>query len=220
MPTTLDQLAAWLAAPEGPRLEFKEAKGGFHFDKLVDYCVAVANESGGVIILGVSDRWPRRIVGTLAFTEPGRTEAGLHDRLGRRIPVEEIITPEGRVLAVHVPARLPGTAWQINGRYPKRAGDELTAMGDEELRAIFAEAGPDFSAQPCPGATVADLAPASIATFRERWAKKTRDDRRLAWNDAETLTNAGGWRAVLCRVDPVRDAARPGPAPGAGGTGL
>ena len=190
MPTTLDQLAAWLAAPEGPRLEFKEAKGGFHFDKLVDYCVAVANEGGGVIILGATDRRPRRIVGTQAFAEPGRTEAGLHDRLGRRIPVEEIITPEGRVLAVHVPARLPGTAWQINGRYLKRAGDELTAMGDEELRAIFAEAGLDFSAHPCPGATVADLAPASIATFRERWVKKTRDDRRLAWNDAETLTNA------------------------------
>ena len=114
--------------------------------------------------------------------------------------MEEIITPEGRVLAVHVPARLPGTAWQINGRYLKRAGDELTAMGDEELRAIFAEAGLDFSAHPCPGATVADLAPASIATFRERWVKKTRDDRRLAWNDAETLTNADSalaWRVIL-----------------------
>lgn len=190
MPTSLDQLAAWLAAPEGPRLEFKEAKNNFHFEKLVEYCVAVANEGGGVIILGATDRRPRRIVGTQAFAEPGRTEAGLHDRLGRRIPVEEIHAPEGRVLAVHVPARLPGTAWQINGRYLKRAGDELTAMGDEELRAIFAEAGPDFSAQPCPNATLADLAPTSIAVFRERWAKKVRDDRRLAWSDLETLTNA------------------------------
>ena len=190
MPTSLDQLAAWLAVPEGPRLEFKEAKSKFDFDKLVAYCVAVANEGGGVILLGVTDRRPRRIVGTQAFTEPGRTEAGLHDRLARRIPVEEIITPEGRVLAVHVPARLPGTAWQINGRYLKRAGDELTAMDDEELRAIFAETGPDFSAQPSPGATLADLATTSIALFRERWSKKVRDDRRLAWTDLETLTNA------------------------------
>lgn len=48
MPTTLAQLAAWLDAPEGPRLEFKEAKTNFHFEKLVDYCVALANEGGGV----------------------------------------------------------------------------------------------------------------------------------------------------------------------------
>lgn len=61
MSTSLDQLAAWLAAPEGPRLEFKEAKNTFHFDKLVEYCVAVANEGGGVIILGATtDRRPRR----------------------------------------------------------------------------------------------------------------------------------------------------------------
>ena len=84
----------------------------------------------------------------------------------------------------------PGTAWHINGRYLKRAGDDLTAMGDEELKAIFAEVGPDFSAQPCSGATLADLAPASIAIFRERWAKKVRDDRRLAWTDGDTLANA------------------------------
>ena len=188
--TSLDQLAVWLAAPEGPRLEFKEAKTNFHFEKLVDYCVALANEGGGTIILGATDRRPRCIVGTAAFAEPGRTEAGLHDRLGHRIPVEEVITPQGRVLVVHVPTRLPGTAWHINGRYLKRAGDDLAPMGDEELKAIFAEAGPDFSAQPCSGATVADLNPASIALFRERWAKKARNDRQLAWTDAETLTNA------------------------------
>ena len=190
VPTSLEQLAVWLNTAEGTRLEFKEAKTNFHFEKLVDYCVALANEGGGVIILGATDRRPRRIVGTTAFAEPGRTEAGLHDRLGRRIPVEEVQTPDGRVLVVHVPARLPGTAWHINGRYLKRAGDDLIAMGDDELKAIFAEVGPDFSAQPCPGATMADLAPASIALFRERWAKKVRDDRRLAWTDAEVLANA------------------------------
>jgi ATP-dependent DNA helicase RecG len=91
----------------------------------VDYCVALGNEGGGKIVLGVTDRRPRLIVGTDAFAEPGRTEAGLHDRLSRRIPVEELRLPEGRVLIVHVPSRLPGTAWQVNGRYLKRSVDEL-----------------------------------------------------------------------------------------------
>lgn len=190
MTTTREQLHQWLSEPEGTNLEFKEAKNNYHFDKLVEYCVALANEGGGKIILGVSDRRPRRIVGTTAFAEPGRTESGLHDRLFHRIPVEEMRTDEGRVLIVHVPPRLPGMAWNIEGRYLKRAGDELTALSDIELRAIFAETGPDFSAEICPGASAVDLVPDAIALFRERWARKTRDERKRAWSNTETLTNA------------------------------
>jgi hypothetical protein len=75
MNTNLEQLQQWLSEPEGANLEFKEAKNNFHFEKLVQYCVALANEGGGKIILGVTDLRPRRIVGTTAFAEPGRTEA-------------------------------------------------------------------------------------------------------------------------------------------------
>ena len=76
MHTTPDQLRQWLIQPEGTRLEFKEAKTRYDFDKLMQYCVALANEGGGKIVLGVTDRRPRQIVGTAAFDEPGRTEAG------------------------------------------------------------------------------------------------------------------------------------------------
>lgn len=190
MPTNREQLQRWLDEPEGTNLEFKEARKSFHFEKLVEYCVALANEGGGKIIFGVSDRRPRRIVGTAAFAEPGRTEAGLHDRLSHRIPVEEIQTADGRVLVAHVPGRLPGTAWQIGGRYLKRAGDDLAALTDVELRGFFAETGPDFSAELCPGVSLSDLSPQAIATFRDRWARKTRDERKRGWTDAETLSNA------------------------------
>ncbi len=189
-PTSIEQLRGWLAEPEGTRLEFKEAKTGYNFEKLVDYCVALANEGGGTILLGVTDRRPRTIVGTTAFAEPGRTEAGLHTRLGHRIPVEEVQAPEGRVLVVHVPSRLPGTAWNHSGRFLKRAGDELTSLSDTELRAMFAEAGPDFSAQVCPEASLGDLSSHAIAQFREAWAKKANDARRLTWSDAQTLADA------------------------------
>jgi ATP-dependent DNA helicase RecG len=190
MPTSHEQLQRWLDEPEGTNLEFKEARKSYHFEKLVEYCVALANEGGGKIIFGVSDLRPRRIVGTTAFAEPGRTEAGLHDRLSHRIPVEEIRTAEGRVLVAHVPGRLPGTAWQIGGRYLKRAGDDLAALTDVELRTFFAETGPDFSAELCPGTSLSDLSPQALATFRDRWARKTRDERKRGWTDAETLANA------------------------------
>lgn len=190
MQTTPEELAQWLKEPEGLRLEFKEANQRYDFEKLVRYCVALANEGGGKIVLGVTDRRPRQIVGSEAFEEPGRTEAGLYNRLSHRIPVEELRLPEGRVLVVHVPGRLPGTAWQVDGRFLKRAGDDLAALGDAELKAIFAETGPDFSAEFCPGAATPDLSPSAIALFRERWAQKKRDPRIAAWTDAETLTNA------------------------------
>ena len=77
----LADLEKLIGEPEGERLEFKEAKGGFHFDRLAKYCAALSNEGGGSIVLGVTDRRPRRVVGTHAIEEPGRTVAGLADRL-------------------------------------------------------------------------------------------------------------------------------------------
>ncbi|MEW6363706.1 MAG: ATP-binding protein [Acidobacteriota bacterium] len=187
--TTPEQFLSWLEAPEGSRLEFKSATSGFHFEKLVDYCVALANEGGGPIVFGVTDRRPRHVVGTQAFAEPGRTEAGLYQRLGHRIPIEEYYHEGERVVIAHVPARLPGTAWSIDGRYLKRVGDELAPMNDAELRAIFAETEPDFSAQPS-GAVLADLEPTALAVFRERWARNANNPRIAQLTDPQLLSDA------------------------------
>ena len=178
-----------MASPE-TNFEFKEAKANYHFDKLLPYCVALANEGGGKVVLGATDKRPRKIVGTSAFHEPERTEAGIYQRLHRRVPVEVLQTPEGRVLVFHVPGRLPGNPWHLDGRYLKRAGDEQAALSEDELRAIFAETGPDFSAEPCHGVTMSDLLPVAIGVFRSRWAAKSADDRKLAWSDEQTLANA------------------------------
>ena len=43
--TTPEQFRVWLDAPEGSHLEFKSATGEFHFEKLVDYCVAIATKA-------------------------------------------------------------------------------------------------------------------------------------------------------------------------------
>ena len=101
MNTSLDQLQEWMDSKESERLEFKEAKQNFHFEKLVKYCAALANEGGGKIILGINDKMPRRVVGCHAFDQLERTKAGLIDRLRLRIEGEEIAHPEGRVLIFH-----------------------------------------------------------------------------------------------------------------------
>ena len=58
MRTSPEQLQQWLTEPEGTRLEFKEAKSRYDFDKLLQYCVALANESSGKIVLGMTSRLP------------------------------------------------------------------------------------------------------------------------------------------------------------------
>jgi ATP-dependent DNA helicase RecG len=48
---TPGEFRAILESPEGSHVEFKAASGGFHFEELVKYCVALANEGGGTIVL-------------------------------------------------------------------------------------------------------------------------------------------------------------------------
>ena len=173
--TTAEQFQAWLTGVEGRRLEFKRAAGGFHFEDLVKYCVALGNEGGGTILLGVSDSRPRRVLGTPAFAEPGRTEAGLFQRLRQHIPVEEYFHEGERVLIVHVPSRLPGTAWQYKGSFWMRAGDALVPMTDEQLRRIHQETGPDFSAELCERAGLDDLDPTAVEILRQLWQRRAPD---------------------------------------------
>jgi len=74
------QLQQWLNAREDEHLEFKEAKNNFHFEKLVKYCAALANEGGGSVVLGVSDTVPRKVVGSQVFANLERTKAGLIEK--------------------------------------------------------------------------------------------------------------------------------------------
>jgi ATP-dependent DNA helicase RecG len=51
------QLEVWMQAREGEHFEFKEAKQRYDFEELVKYCVALANEGGGRMMLGVTDNY-------------------------------------------------------------------------------------------------------------------------------------------------------------------
>jgi ATP-dependent DNA helicase RecG len=190
MTTTAAEFAAHLTAPEGARLEFKEARTHFHFEELAKYCVVLANEGGGKIIFGVSDARPRQVVGTAAFAEPGRTEAGLFQALHRRIPVEEVVHEGKRVLIVHVPARPRGEALAYKGAFLMRRGDALVGMDNDQLRAIHAEVETDLSAEICPKATLSDLDPAAVLDFRARWARRSANERILTVPPAQVLADA------------------------------
>lgn len=147
----LDTLNRWLSAPaESEHLEFKEAKQQFDTTKLLRYCVALANEGGGHLVLGVTDRPPRRVVGTQAFaaaTDLNDIKARIVDKLHIRVDVHELAHAEGRVLVFEIPSRPQGQPLEIDGAYLMRAGDDLVPMTPDHLRRIFAEGQPDWFAQ-------------------------------------------------------------------------
>src|SRR6202043_1644229 len=107
-PAKIAELEGWMKAKEGENFEFKEAKNNFHFEALGKFCCALANEGGGLMILGITDKRPRRVVGSTAFDQPERTRKGLCERLPLGIDFDEIhhsdCSPGSRVLVFRVPA--------------------------------------------------------------------------------------------------------------------
>jgi predicted HTH transcriptional regulator len=145
MTTTPEQIDLWRqVASEHPRLEFKEAKTQFDNRKLYEYCVAIANEGGGYLILGVADKPPRPVVGTQAFRDPVAMAEKLFEAVGFRVDIEEVAHPAGRVLVFHIPSRPRGTAYHLEGKYLMRSGEALVPMSEDQLRRIFAEGQPDW----------------------------------------------------------------------------
>jgi ATP-dependent DNA helicase RecG len=162
MTTTVAQIDAWRAShSEHQNLEFKEAKMQFDNRKLYKYCVALANEGGGHLLLGVQDQPPRKVVGTAAFNDPVAMAAKLFQAVGFRVDIEEVTHPDGRVVVFHIPSRPRGTAFQHEGAYLMRAGQELVPMSEDRLRVIFAEGQPDWLSEAatkgCDDAKVVEL---------------------------------------------------------------
>ena len=184
-------IAKLLNAKEGENIEFKEAKNRFDFEDLVHYACAIANLGGGKIVLGVTDKRPRRVVGSQAFSQPERTRKGLMDRLHINVDFEEEFQNGLRVLIFSIASRPVGIPLLAEGIAYWRDGDELTTMPAEVMRSIYEEAGHDFSADICPQATMADLDKSAIEEFRRQWAKKSNNSRILTVSAKQLLSDCG-----------------------------
>jgi len=109
----LDQLAALTSGKEDEHCEFKEAKFSFNFEELCRYLIALANEGGGKLVLGISNKKPRRIVGTSTFLNLEDTKRRLLQTLHVRIDIDEIFDANARVLVFGVPPRPSGQSAQL-----------------------------------------------------------------------------------------------------------
>jgi len=191
MQAHLSEINELLNAPEGTQYEFKEAKNRFDFTEATKYCCALANCGGGKLVLGISDKRPRNVVGSNAFEQPERTCKGLVDKLHVRVSFQ-IHEYEGkRILVFEVAGRPSGLPVQADGIIWWREVDSLVPMPQEILREIYAETGHDFSSDICIGATLQDLDDDAINAFRSRWADKSGNERIKTLSTEQLLFDCG-----------------------------
>jgi len=175
MSANLSDLQKWMASPsETEHLEFKAAENQFDFEKLLRYCCALANEGGGHLILGVPNKPPRQVVGTKAFTNLESIKRDLYQHLRFRVQIDELAHPAGRVLVFQAPSRPAGQPVRVDRIFWMRAGETLTEMSEDRLKAIFNETQTDFSRTICAGATEQHLDSAAVEDFRRRWIQKSK----------------------------------------------
>ncbi len=143
---TVELIDSLLDQPEGPELEFK-AEAGFNIDELCRYCCGFANSDGGLLVLGVSDKRPRQVVGTPALQNPAKAEEALHAHVSPKphVQVLEVFYPEGqRVVAALIKRHPPGDPCAYKSDFWKRKGTQLVKMAFEDLREIFNEVRPHW----------------------------------------------------------------------------
>ena len=180
-----------LKAPEGENYEFKEAKNKFDFQEALKYCCALSNCGGGKLVLGISDKRPRKVVGSSAFDQPERTRNGLMEKLRVRIDFQIYDHNGKRVLVFDVASRPVGLPVQVDGVAWTRKGDSLVRMSSKEMERVFIESGHDFSSDICTGASINDLEKKAIEVFRSKWIAKTGNKRLKNLSFEQLLTDCG-----------------------------
>lgn len=186
-------------------IEFKEAKhnypfaGGKHVEAkdrrrcVLGYVVALANERGGRLVLGMSDKLPHEVVGTdFAMNEVGHLEDEIYNRLYIRVHCEELYDKcNNRVLVINIPSRPIGKALRFEGVPLMRVGESLREMDDQEYFSILQEQDPDFSARICKRLTIRDLSDEAIANMRKLIHQKRQNQNILNYTTEQLLSDLG-----------------------------
>jgi len=122
-------ISSLLEAKEGEQVEFKRAENTFEFDELAKYACALANRGGGCVVLGITDKRPRQVIGSRAFSQPERTRNGLMDRLRLRVDFRLLEAEGKRVLVVDIPP--PHDVTRAARWYPGMADGDCGKHGGE-----------------------------------------------------------------------------------------
>lgn len=174
---------------------------------ILGYVVALCNEGGGLLVLGMHDTHPHKVVGTKQCENAiGDLESRIYNDLGIRPDVYELYEDEkeraGRVLVIQVPERPKGKVYKFDDVPLMRVGEDLMPMDDKTFLSIIQEQEPDFSEQTCREATFGDLDPKAIARLKEQYARKQKNPQFASLSDRQALSDL-----KLIREDKITNAA-------------
>ena len=197
---TLEEL---LNAKEGEHYQFKEAKTRFDYGEAARCCCALANCGGGKLVFGITDKRPRKVVGSEAFEQPERTRMGFIEKLKVMVDFQILYSGKSRVLVFDIASRPLGLPVQIDGIAWWYEGDSLIPLPEEIRRKIYEEIAFDFSEKICSSASIADLDDSAIEAFRAKWIEKSGNHRLASLSceqllhDSEAITDKGVTYAAL-----------------------
>jgi ATP-dependent DNA helicase RecG len=140
---------------------------------ILGYVIALCNEGGGYLVIGMSDNYPHEVIGTKqSFNAIGELESKIYTDTSIRPKVYELFENEKRVLVIEVPSRPAGKVFKFEDVPLMRVGEELKPMSDGVYLKIIQEQEPDFSQQICEGLTISDLDNKAIALLKEKYSLK------------------------------------------------
>jgi len=193
-PATSSVIAGWLTAPEDEHLEFKTARNNMDRDEIGRYCSALSNVGGGHLVLGISDRMPRQVVGTVAFNEVSLASLKnyLFEQLHSITVDAQITRYDGKnVIVFSVPPHPLARAVTYKEIAYVRLGESVKPMPQDRLKAIILEDQPDYSSLTQVDADIShDLDPRAVEEFRKRWALKSGRPELMTRTVAELLSDA------------------------------
>lgn len=161
---------------ESEHVEYKEAKNTFPIDDSKDphciygYCVALGNEMGGCLVLGVND--DRQIVGTNFHIDHQNLKEFIYEKTNQRIEIIEGEVDGKRVIVIKIPARPIGSFLKFNKVPYMRVGQQLREMDQETIKKILNEGQVDWSGQVVKNATFEDIDDEAILIAKANFAKK------------------------------------------------
>ncbi len=161
---------------------------------ILGYVVALCNEGGGRIVIGMHDSYPHKVIGTKqCINGIGQLESDIYRDMGIRPDIYELYEDEvsktGRVLVIEVPPHPIGKVFRFEDVALMRVGEELKPMDDKTFISIVQEQEPDFSEQICDGISLDDLDSVAIKVMKDRYAEKQKNPSFSSLPDTQALSD-------------------------------
>jgi tetratricopeptide (TPR) repeat protein len=129
---------------ENENIEFKQRL--LQNKEIAEYSVGIGNAGGGLLLLGITDKRPRKLVGIAELRQEDvkKIQLSVHNSASIRVTLQLVKTQDGLyILGIQIPARPRGQVFCTqDGKYLIRVGESLVGIPPNEIARIQSERRP------------------------------------------------------------------------------